>query len=38
MLAGPVHAEQNAIISARRKDMIGATLYLTIYNPGNWRI
>lgn len=28
-----VHAEQNAIISARRKDMIGATLYLTIYNP-----
>lgn len=24
-----VHAEQNAIISAARKDMIGATLYLT---------
>lgn len=28
-----VHAEQNALISARRKDMIGATLYLVLYNP-----
>ncbi len=28
-----VHAEQNAIISARRKDMIGATLYLVLYDP-----
>lgn len=27
-LCRSVHAEQNAIISARRKDMIGATLYL----------
>ena len=27
-----VHAEQNAIISARRKDMIGATLYLVGIN------
>ena len=27
-----VHAEQNAIISAARKDMIGATLYLGGYN------
>ena len=26
-----VHAEQNAIISARRKDMIGGTLYLVVY-------
>ncbi len=33
-----VHAEQNAIISARRQDMIGATLYLTLYKPstGNY--
>ena len=28
-----VHAEQNALISARRNDMIGATLYLVLYNP-----
>lgn len=28
-LCRSVHAEQNAIISAARKDMIGATLYLT---------
>lgn len=27
-----VHAEQNAIISARRNDMIGATLYLVLYD------
>lgn len=27
-----VHAEQNAIISARRSDMIGATLYLYGYD------
>lgn len=29
-----VHAEMNAIISASRKDMIGATLYLTGYENG----
>lgn len=28
-----VHAEQNALISARRQDMLGATLYLVLYNP-----
>ena len=28
-----VHAEQNAIISASRKDMLGGTLYLVLYNP-----
>mgnify|MGYP001625652049 FL=1 len=28
-----VHAEQNALISARRQDMIGGTLYLTVFNP-----
>ena len=28
-----VHAEQNAIISASRKDMIGGTLYLVLYRP-----
>lgn len=27
-LCRSVHAEQNAIISARRQDMIGATMYL----------
>lgn len=27
-----VHAEQNALISAKRQDMIGATLYLVMYN------
>lgn len=27
-----VHAEMNAIISAKRRDMIGATLYLTCYD------
>lgn len=31
-LCRSVHAEQNAIISARRKDMIGATLYLVGIN------
>lgn len=30
-----VHAEQNAIISASRKEMIGATLYLYGYENGN---
>lgn len=29
-----VHAEQNAIISASRKDMIGATLYLAGFENG----
>lgn len=29
-----VHAEQNAIISASRKDMIGATLYLVGFENG----
>lgn len=29
-----VHAEMNAIISASRKDMIGATLYLAGYENG----
>lgn len=28
-----VHAEQNALISASRKDMIGGTLYLVQYRP-----
>ncbi len=28
-----VHAEQNAIISAKRQDMIGSTLYLVLFNP-----
>ncbi len=28
-----VHAEQNAIISASRKDMLGGTLYLVLYRP-----
>ena len=28
-----VHAEQNAIISASRKDMLCGTLYLVLYNP-----
>ena len=28
-----VHAEQNAMLSASRKDMIGATLYLVLYRP-----
>lgn len=28
-----VHAEQNAIISAARKDMLGATLYLACTDP-----
>ena len=31
-LCRSVHAEQNAIISARRKDMIGSTLYLVGIN------
>ena len=30
-----VHAEQNAIISARRKDMIGGTLYLALCRVDN---
>ena len=32
-LCRSVHAEQNAIISAARKDMIGSTLYLVGINP-----
>ena len=28
-----VHAEQNAIISASRKEMMGGTLYLVLYKP-----
>ena len=32
---GSVHSEQNAIISAARKDMIGATLYLVGINKRN---
>lgn len=28
-----VHAEQNALISASRKDMLGGTLYLVLYRP-----
>ncbi len=28
-----VHAEQNAIISASRREMIGATLYLVLFRP-----
>lgn len=28
-----VHAEQNAIISASRKEMMGATLYLVLFRP-----
>ena len=33
-----VHAEQNAMLSAARKDMIGATLYLSCENliDGEW--
>lgn len=31
-LCRSIHAEQNAIISARRKDMIGSTLYLVGVN------
>ncbi len=30
-----VHAEQNAIISASRKNMIGGTLYLVLYRVDN---
>jgi len=30
-----VHAEQNAMLSAKRKDMIGATLYLVSYRADN---
>ena len=30
-----VHAEQNAIISASRKDMLGGTLYLSLYRVEN---
>ena len=33
-LCRSVHAEQNAIISASRKDMIGATLYLFKWKDG----
>lgn len=29
-----VHAEQNALLCARRKDIIGATLYLATLTPG----
>ena len=37
-LCRSVHAEQNAIISASRKDLIGSTLYLVgkEYNGGNY--
>lgn len=31
-----VHAEQNAMLSAARKDMIGGTLYLVGRDNGNW--
>lgn len=33
-----VHAEQNAMISARRKDMLGASIYLAgeMYKDGEW--
>lgn len=34
-LCRSVHAEQNAIISASRKDMIDSTLYLVGINPGD---
>ena len=34
-LCRSVHSEQNAIISAKRKDMIGATLYLVGINKRN---
>ena len=30
-----VHAEQNAIISASRKDMLGGTLYLSLFKVEN---
>ena len=33
-----VHAEQNAIISAARRDMIGSTLYLAGYRPTSGEI
>ena len=29
-----VHAEQNAIISASRRDMLGSTLYLSVFEAG----
>lgn len=37
-LCRSVHAEQNAIISARRKDMLGGTLYLVglTYSDGSY--
>ena len=31
-----VHAEQNAMLSAARRDMIGGTLYLVGRDNGNW--
>ena len=31
-----VHAEQNAMLSAARRDMIGGTLYLVGRDKGNW--
>ena len=34
-LCRSVHAEQNAIISASRRDMIGATLYIVGIDPKN---
>ena len=34
-LCRSVHSEQNAIISAKRKDMLGATLYLVGINKRN---
>ena len=35
-LCRSVHAEQNAIISASRRDMIDSTLYLVGVNPGDY--
>ena len=34
-LCRSVHAEANAIISAARRDTIGATIYMTCKNPAN---
>ena len=34
-LCRSIHAEANAIISAARRDMIGATMYLVCREPGN---
>ena len=37
-LCRSVHAEANCIISAARKDTIGATLYMACRNPENWEL